>query len=316
MKKVLVIGGSYFVGRVFVEELLKAGGYEITVLNRGRIPMRKEGVVELKCDRRDPARMREVLGGAGNGKGRSESRWDALVDFCAYKPEDIAGVITALPQGAVGHYIFVSTASVYAKTNELPVMEGAPKLQGPQPELGPSADYAYDKWRTEVALGDECAPRGIPFTSIRPAFIYGKYNYAPRESYFFDLILRDDTVVVPDERLALFSFVSVWDAARIIIGCMGNEQAFGRAFNAAAEDLVSYPRLMEVLETVTGRDVRTRTMSVADINANNIPLPFPMDEHLIYSGALVREAFGFRYTPFLDGMRETYRYYLLGRKTP
>ena len=43
MKNVLIIGGSYFVGRVFVEELLKEQGYSIYVLNRGRIPIRKEG---------------------------------------------------------------------------------------------------------------------------------------------------------------------------------------------------------------------------------------------------------------------------------
>ena len=305
MKRALVVGGSYFVGRVFVEELIKAGGYEVHVLNRGRIPIRKEGVREHKADRHDLARLKEAL---------PRLSWDVVVDFCAYKPEDVEIMLSALHHAAVGQYIYISTASVYGKTDDLPVREDAPKLEGPQPELGPFADYAFDKLRTEAALDRWCAAVGVPYTILRPAFIYGKYNYAPRESYFFDLVLKDETVVIPGERLALFSFVSVWDVARIAIRCMGNEKTHGSAFNLCAGDLVSYPRLMEVLEIVTGKKVRTRTMRSAEIVDQGVPLPFPLDEHLVYSGALIAETLGFMYIPFLEGMKETYKYYLKGRK--
>jgi 2'-hydroxyisoflavone reductase len=320
MKRVLVVGGSYFVGRVFVEELLKAGGYEIHVLNRGRIPIRKEGVREHTSDRHDLARLKEAL---------PRLSWDVVVDFCAYKPEDVEIMLRALQGGhrdgdtadsvsphraAVGQYIYISTASVYGKTDDLPVREDAPKLDGPQPELGPFADYAFDKLRTETALERGCSAAGVPFTILRPAFIYGKYNYAPRESYFFDLVLKDEAVVIPEERLALFSFVSVWDAARIALRCMGNDKVHGRAFNLAAGDLVSYSRLVEVLAIVTGKKVGTRTMRAAEIGEQGVPLPFPLDEHLVYAGELIAETIGFGYTPFIEGMKETYKYYLMGRK--
>jgi len=330
MKRVLVVGGSYFVGRVFVEELLKTGGYEIHVLNRGRIPMRKEGVQEHTSDRHDLARLKENL---------PRLSWDVVVDFCAYKPEDVEIMLRALQgdtrdddtadsvslqgpvaesgaphRAAVGQYIYISTASVYGKTDDLPVRENAPKLDGPQPELGPFADYAFDKCRTEAALERGCAAAGVPFTILRPAFIYGKYNYAPRESYFFDLVLKDEAVVIPEEKLALFSFVSVWDVARIAIRCMENDKVHGRAFNLAAGDLVSYSRLVEVLAIVTGKKIDTITMRAAEIVDRGVPLPFPLDEHLVYAGALIAETLGFVYTPFLEGMKETYKYYLMGRK--
>jgi 2'-hydroxyisoflavone reductase len=280
MKKALILGGSYFVGRVFVEELLEAGTHEVYVLNRGNIPMRKDAVRELKCDRHDENGMNEVL---------PDVAWDAVVDFCAYAPADIEIALRALAArgGVVRHYVYISTASVYAKTSELPVFEEAAKLDGPQPELGPFADYAFDKWRAEQALERECRAGKIPFTILRPAFIYGKYNYAPRENYL----------------------------ARITVGVMGNERAVGRAFNAAAGDLVSYDRFLEVLEHVTGRKAVTARMSVEQINRENVPLPFPLDEHLVYSGKSVADVLGFRYTPFAEGMKETYRYYLRGRKT-
>jgi hypothetical protein len=54
-------------------------------------------------------------------------------------------------------------------------------------------------------------------------------------------------------------------------------------------------------------------MAVEQINEEQFPLPFPLNEHLIYSGALSQGILGFQYTSFLGGMRETYRYYLIGR---
>jgi nucleoside-diphosphate-sugar epimerase len=176
----------------------------------------------------------------------------------------------------------ICSASVYAKSSHFPIKEDRPKLSGPQPELGPFADY-------------------------------GKYNYVPRESYFFDRIIQNETVVIPDNDLALFSFVSVWDVARIIIGCLGNERTFNRAFNASADELISYGRLIQVLQIITQKDFKVKEMAVEQINAQQIPLPFPLNEHLIYSGALSQSILGFQYTSFLEGMRETYQYYLIGK---
>ena len=57
MKNVLVIGGSYFVGRVFVEELSRIPDYAIYVMNRGNVPINIEGVIEIICDRHDAEAM-------------------------------------------------------------------------------------------------------------------------------------------------------------------------------------------------------------------------------------------------------------------
>jgi hypothetical protein len=67
--------------------------------------------------------------------------------------------------------------------------------------------------------------------------------YAPGESYFFDLIIEEKPVIVPKNDLPLFSFVSVWDTALITAGCLESSDVHGRAFNAAAPDLVSWRAL-------------------------------------------------------------------------
>ncbi len=300
MKNVLVIGGSYFVGRVFVETLAADPEYRIVVVNRGNRPLGLDGVQEIVCDRNQSGSLREAL---------PSSSWHAVVDFCGYTPKDLRNVILALPRGSVGHYIYISTTSVYAPTRALPIRENGAKLTAPQPELGPAAGYGFQKWLSEQTVTTHAAQLDFPYTCLRPSIIYGPYNYAPRERYFFDLIDQNQIVILPDNDLALFQFVSVWDVAEIINRAMGNPVTFGKAFNLAAEELISYARLVEVLEAITERRIQTRSMTVEEIDARRIPLPFPLDSHLIYSGDLVRQTLGFQYTSFTAGMQKTYAWY-------
>jgi 2'-hydroxyisoflavone reductase len=297
MKNVLVIGGSYFLGKVFVEELQAHGGYSIYVMNRGNRPLQREGITEIHCDRHDTAAMKRAV---------PPLDWHAVVDFCAYEPSDVDTLIQSLP-GSIGQYLFISTVTVIQTTLDIPMREDHPKLTGPLP--GPHGDYGYKKWLTELKLGELGEQRGLPYTSLRPVFIYGKYNYAPRESYFFKLIAQNKPIVVPLLPQSVFSMVSVWDVAHIIIACLGNPKAFNNAYNLAAEELICYDRLIDVLEKITGRRFNMQRLSVAKIDAERIPLPFPLDEHLVYSGELIRDTLDFKYMPFIEGMTKTYNYF-------
>jgi nucleoside-diphosphate-sugar epimerase len=303
MKNILIIGGSYFVGKVFVEELAKGSDYSIYVVNRGNRPLNIAGVKEIVSNRNNVEQLRSSL---------PRLEWDVIVDFCAYKPKDVTDVMAVLSERSFQQYILISTTSIYQDTLDLPVREDNPKLTGPQPELGPQASfYGFGKWQTEQELMKHCQARQAHYTCLRPSIIYGKYNYAPRERYFFDLIYQSKIVILPEIDLALFQFVSVWDVAHIIMACMGNEKAYDKAFNLAAEELISYRRFVDVIREVSGKRVAVRSASIEAINQQRIPLPFPMDKHLIYSGRLMQEALDVRYTPFREGMKQTYDYYAL-----
>lgn len=299
MKKVLVIGGSYFAGRVFVEELMKEKDVDIHVFNRGRRRLGFGGVTEHRGDREDVAQIRSAI---------PEEEWDAVVDFCGYNPSHIEKMLDNV-QGKVRQYIFISTTTVYQNSWDLPIREDAPKLSGPQSELGPLADYGYDKWRAECALRQACERGGIIHTILRPAMIYGFYNYAPRESYFFDLLREEKPFVIPEGGLALFTFIWVVDMAQMIIRCIGEEKAHNQEFNLSADELVSYPRIVEALEEITGKKIDVVRKSIDEINRERIPLPFPLDEHLVYSGSKLQRLLNFDYTPFKTGMREAFEYY-------
>jgi nucleoside-diphosphate-sugar epimerase len=299
MKKVLVIGGSYFAGRVFVEELAKKKDVDIHVFNRGRIRLGIVGVTEHRGDREDSVQIGSVI---------PKEDWDAVVDFCAYSPSHIKRMLDNVP-GKIKQYIFVSTTTIYQNSWNLPIRENAPTIYGPQPELGPDADYGYDKWRAEHALRQMCTHAGIAYTILRPAIIYGFYNYAPREQYFFDLLQKGEAVVIPESGPALFNFIWVVDMARIIIRCIGEEKAYDQEFNLSSDELISYPRIVEVLEGIIGKKIPVVRKSVKEINRERVPLPFPIDEHLVYSGVKMQRLLDFDYTPFANGLRETFGFY-------
>ena len=303
-RNILVIGGSYFAGRVFVETLAPRDSFTLHALNRGNRPLKLDNVKEIVCDRRDTDRLEYSL---------PPLMWDAVVDFCAYEPADVEALFRALPQNSIRHYMLLSSTSVYSDSLALPVKEDHPKLTGPQPELGPFANYGYQKWLTELELTESCLRSSIPYTVLRPAIIYGKYNYAPRESYFFECAAKSEPIVIPENPLALFQFVSVWDVAALITKCISNDKSFNKAFNLAADDLVSYRRVVDILEDITGETVLTRTATMDEIESQRIPLPYPPDKHLIYSGELIGRMLDYQYTHFAEGLRRTYRHFMQSR---
>jgi 2'-hydroxyisoflavone reductase len=143
--RILVFGGTRFVGRAVVEQLL-ARGHELTLLNRGQsAPDLFPGVARLTLDRRDV-----TLETLGSGS------WDVVVDMNAYFPREIAAAVAAL-HGRVRRYVMCSTGSVYTGLESYPIAEDAPLYactpeQAEDPGLEtygrarPSASGGYAPW--------------------------------------------------------------------------------------------------------------------------------------------------------------------------
>lgn len=299
MKNILIIGGSYFAGRVLVETICGSDQYRIFVFNRGNLPLGIQSVEQFYGDRENPAAV------SGNIPRR---HWDVLVDFCAYTPGHVSLLLDNLT-GSVGRYIFISTTSIYAPTQNVPISEEAPKVTGLQPELGEFADYGYLKWLAECELGKKCRERKIDYVILRPAIIYGRYNYAPRESFFFDHAIADKPLVIPEDQNIFYSFVWVDDLAEILAACFENQKVLGQAFNVSGEELISYSRMADVVEEVSGRRLTRRVMGIDEILRERVPMPFPPDAHLLYDGRKLQQVLEFTHTPFVLGMAKTWQDY-------
>jgi nucleoside-diphosphate-sugar epimerase len=294
-KRILAIGGSAFTGRVFSIVASRDSEVELHVVNRGSFPLNLDNVSQYKCDRHDTMRLARVL---------PSLKFDAIVDFCAYSPGEIRAVQRAL-DGRFGQYIFFSTASVYSpgdngvKTEDSPVVSGLAD--------GAVEEYLAGKVRLEEELYEEHLRSGVPYTILRPTFIYGPFNYAPRESYFIEMIARGHNVPIPSDATARFSFVYVVDVANATLRCVGDTRAYNETFNLAAPEHVTYGRLMSDFERCNGGPFLSHEVTVREVEEQNIPLPFPLTDDVLYNGEKIAKTFDFSYTPFAEGMEKTFK---------
>ena len=294
-KTILVIGGSAFVGRVFSIQISKKEEYELHVVNRGQFPLNLKNVREYKSDRHSPSMIAHLL---------PAIEFDVIIDFCAYNPGEVSSLLEVL-KGRFRHYIVLSTASVYEPEGKPVKTETDPVIS--RSEGGRVSDYIYNKVLMEQETAVTCRKLGVPYTIFRPTFIYGPFNYAPRESWFVELIARGHVVPVPVDATARFNMVYVFDIARALELCIGSEKAFNQIFNLSAPEEITYSSLLESFEKFNGGPFMSRPVTVDEVIDENIPMPFPLTEDELYSGKKLSETFDYTYTPYMEGMEKTYK---------
>lgn len=219
--KVLVIGGTRFVGRHFVKAAL-ARGHELTLFNRGRQSAPLEGVETIQGDRNlDLAKL----------EGR---RWDAVLDMCGLLPRAVRAAAEAL-RDAVDVYVFVSSVSVYADVSEPGVDESSPTKTLTQEQLdranainpveATAASYG-DLYGGLKTLCEQAAEEVIPrrVLVLRPGLIVGPYDYTDRFTYWVARVARGGEVLAPGRRDRYVQFIDGRDFAEWTIQMIERKQ--------------------------------------------------------------------------------------------
>ena len=207
--KILVIGGTRFVGRHFVMAA-RARGHELTLFNRGmQAPI--EGVETIHGDRyRDLTKL----------EGR---RWDAVLDTCGFLPRGVKASAEAL-RDAVDVYVFVSSQSVYADVSQPGVdeTERVETLRQEQLEkanaIDPSAVSAValgDMYGGLKALAEQAAEEVMPGRVLitRPGLIVGPHDYTDRFTYWVARVARGGRVLAPGRPQRHVQFIDARDIA-------------------------------------------------------------------------------------------------------
>ena len=306
--RILVIGGTYFLGKSFVEIASKEN--EIVLLNRGNrnVSFQYPGhISKVICDRHEIEK-------AVNDNSLLQEKYDVVVDFCAYEEGDIASVVDVMHEN-IGQYIFVSTVDVY-KRGTSACLDEAGELE--TRNLGGQAgEYILGKSKLEKELVSSCEKYGIHYNSIRPAFIYGPENYANREEIFFNWIEKANQVLIPVDAIGSFYMVYVDDVAKALLKLCGNKKCNDKSFNIIGKEKVTYEIFFEALKKAVKKDFERIDISVEDINNRGILFPFPLTEEdserycSIYGDLL-----GVEYTPLSEGLSLSYRYRLKKRIMP
>jgi len=191
--KLLVIGGTEFVGRAVVESAA-ARGHEITVFHRGTTEPADMPTVEHVHGHRD--------GGLGALAGRA---WDVTLDTCAYVPRQVREVVQTLAD-AVGHYGFVSTLSVYPDDMTSGSTERSPVHEPPYPDTDETEDVDDQTYGPLKVACEEEALRGFPGRCliVRPGYIVGPHDPTDRFTYWVRRATQGGEMLAaapPDEAL-------------------------------------------------------------------------------------------------------------------
>lgn len=289
--KLLVFGGSYFLGKHFVQRIYTE--HEVTVFNRGSRPLNISGVREVYGDRHQTPDYDKL----------KQLDFDIVVDFCAYQPGDIAKVFQELP-GKFKHYIFISTCDVYERGLERWLDENGPLEQ--RDFGGEAGAYILGKAALEKELKEQAEMTGVKFTSLRPAFIYGPDNYAPREGIYFHWIKNAGQILHPVDADGEFQMVYVEDVVKAIASALGNEAAYNQCFNLAPQPMITYDLFALALEKSVAVRFEKVPISLQMIRENQIPLPFPLtrEESNWYNGEKALALIG-AYTTLEDGLKKT-----------
>lgn len=290
--KILVTGGSYFLGRVFV--MLTAGEHEVTVVNRGTYSMEELGVRQIRGDRHDPALWRSIV-----------EDYDVAVDFCAYEKGDIR-LFFGNFGGKIRQYVLVSTVDVYQRT------EGVKREDSPFETRvfpGEAGAYIAGKVALEQEIREVCADRGVPYSVVRPSILYGPYNYAPRESEYIRFMVQQGLLPHITDAAGGFQFVYVKDAAEAVKRCLLNETAYGQAYNLCQDGITDYERFYQYLRDAAGGEITEVRLTCGQAGQQGVPLPFPVtrEETLVASNEKSKEQLGLVYTDMGEGMAKTYR---------
>ena len=238
--KLLVLGGTHFLGRHLVDAAVTRG-HDVTIFTRGRQPVpARSGVTALTGDR-DP-RIAPGLAAL------EEGTWDAVIDCSGYVPRVVAtGARLLAPR--VSRYVFVSSMSVYASTERPHMDERTPvaTLQDPDTEEV-MQNYGALKAACESTVDRIYGSRA---TIVRPGLIVGPFDGSDRFGYWVARFVHPELLgdrparaVVPAPRERPLQFIDARDLAAWMLDLATNDVA--GAFNAGSpawkwrmEDLVT-----------------------------------------------------------------------------
>lgn len=220
--RLLILGGSWFVGRALVAEATSRG-WLTTTFSRGRSP-RPEGAAAVTGDRENVADLAHL---ARTGP------WDAVLDVAGSVPAVVRDAARSL-RAESGCYVLMSTISVYRDWPYAPVDERSPLWEG-DPDLDPGTRAWDPDAYGPLKVGCELAVRrefGDAALFVRPTVVLGPHEYIGRLPWWLRRMARGGRVLAPAPPSRAIQPIDVRDLAKFTVDLIAARAA--GAYNVAA----------------------------------------------------------------------------------
>lgn len=298
--KILIIGGSGLISTAITRQLLERGD-DVTLLNRGRTPLRVDRDVKVVTgDRTDYSRFALQLAELGS--------FDCIIDMVCFRPEEARQAVRA-GRGRVGQYIFCSTVTVYNKAGDgYPLNEHAPRDQ-------PVGAYAQNKSLCEDVFVDAHQRGDLAVTILRPGPTYGVgrgvFHTFGLATTYLDRVRKGKPIVVHGDGNGLTVICHAEDVARGFVGAIGNRATLGQAYNVTGEEWLTWNRYHEKVAEAMGAPTPTCVYIPTSLLRMVAPrhaafIANDLQYVNIFDTTAAHNDLQFRYTiPFIEGVRRS-----------
>lgn len=299
-KKVLVMGGSYFIGKKIVDVMVEKN-YSVYTLNRGTSKEVNPKVKNIECDRNDHKKMNSVL---------QYYNFDVVIDVSGLNKLQAEILFNSLNKDALKKFIFISSSAVYDVENyEAPYTEKTPLKENKH-----WTDYAQNKIEAEDFLEYKCKETEIDLVILRPVYVYGENNYAQRESFVFEHIVNDKPIIIPNDGSTYLQFIYTSDLANIILKLMHSKLDKVSIFNVGNKKPVTIKEWIECCENVVCKKAKIVEYDYVKGNRKDRDF-FPFHD---YSNVLdvtkVNNIYNIE-TNFEEGLKASYKWYCDNKET-
>ncbi|MFC4063102.1 NAD-dependent epimerase/dehydratase family protein [Planomonospora corallina] len=236
--RILVIGGSVFLGRAIVEEALRRG-HEVTTFNRGRSGEDLPGVEAVRGDRESAGDLERLA------RGRE---WDVVVDVCGFVPRVVGDAVRAL-SGKAATYAFISSISACSEwPGKGPADESSPRFEC-APDAGPEdGDYGTLKAGCERAVEQGFDGNAL---IIEPGLILGPHENVGRLPWWLTRIARGGRVLAPGDPETAMQLVDARDIAAFTLS-QAEAGTDDRFFVSGVPGNTTYRGFLEECRAATG----------------------------------------------------------------
>src|SRR3989344_1494993 len=277
--KILIIGGSRFVGPLIVDKLVSKG-HDVTLFNRGRIKSSYKNIKFIQGDRKEGFDI--------------DDHFDVVIDTCAYKGIHIQKAIAELN---FDYYLNFGTAASYKKSKVFPLNE--------ESEIG---DWPYwgDYNKGKVECEEVLRQSGIKFSTIRPVYILGANNYVDSEKFIYSRINNGEEIILPGNGQALIQFVFAEDVANSIVFLAENN--IEGEFNCCGDEVITLNGLIDEMGKIVGVKPLVKYNPHTDGEKHDInEFPFA-NENFFCTNDKIKN-FGIKFTSLTNGLKNDYENY-------
>lgn len=250
---VLIIGGTGILSSAVVDECV-AQDIKVTMINRGTRRLFINPNVDLiKCDIHNERTLKNLIYG---------KHYDCVVDFLIYNVEQLKYSLRLFGKVA-DQYVFISSTAVYNTDITGLLYENSDKIQK-------SWQYSRRKYECEEFLINYCRRNNIIYTIVRPGVNYGNTRipygmYPPigRHWTIIGRILSGKPIITWNKGLNRHNITRVEDFASGLVGLLGNDKAYGEAYNIVGDGIYSWKDVLEALGRILNTQVKTLDIPVS-----------------------------------------------------